>query len=311
MPTDPHSDEVSQTYRSATDSALGDMRSSAKWLLGAFATTGAVVFAGIQLTSLKDLGTRQDSWRLPVAMLGFLMVIAGIIMAVAAIGRFLRRFPVTAKDLASKSGRVFDLGRESVDHDPTILGEYPDFPALWSAYLKNIAAIHQMNAGPEPIVGTYGDQTPLPTERLALNRAIANSKTMVLIMGRALTRASFVITSERYRAALMWVGIGAGVAAIGGLSFAVAVAQLQPSTASLPTLVRPATQVDISILPESPHRTQLASVLGPECDLNALKGVVLEQEGADTFNVAFFGSHYCRSSTFLLGPIDAVVRIQN
>src|SRR5690242_2358425 len=92
------------SFSGDVSAALGDMRSSAKWLLGAFAATGAVVFAGLQLTSLGDINTDVDPWRMPTAIVGFGLTIVGIAIAIGAIGAFLRRSSVTAKDLVNGGG---------------------------------------------------------------------------------------------------------------------------------------------------------------------------------------------------------------
>lgn len=288
---DDGSANLTKSYQADADSALADMRSSAKWLVGTLATTGAVIFAGLQLTSLKDINTGRDGWRLPVALVGFGLAVAGIIGALAAIGQFLRRFPVTAKELATSRDRSFARARESVENDPTILGEFRTFGELWDAYNRAVETI-----------GTSSDEDD--RKRLQENSAV-----MLRIMHRALIRAGLVLTSLRYRDALALAGIGAITAAIGGGAFAVAVAQPHAQVATLPTLVRPATQVSVAIAPHSPHRADLASALGPKCDLNKLLAVVLEQENADTFKVAFLASQYCRSAVSVLGPDDAVVSL--
>ncbi len=264
------------------------MRASAKWLLGAFAATGAVVFAGLQLTSLANVNGRADPWRIPLAMAGFGGTVLGISLAIGAIGGFLRRFGVTAKALVFDPRRDYRRARESLEDDPSVLGVYTSVGQVWTALLVCV----------ERLRADDGSQDDRDTA-VALNSVLAN----------AVSSAALVITARRYRRALVLVACGALVAAIGAGAFAVAVAQPKEVQAVLPTLVRPPTTVDVAILPTSPERARLQSLVGSDCDLANLTGVVLEQKAVDTFDVAVAATGRCRSAVMTLTGKDAIISI--
>jgi hypothetical protein len=281
---------AASSFARSAEAALTDMRSSAKWLLGAFAATGAVVFAGLQLTSLGNVNGRVESWRVPAAMAGFGLTVLGIAIAIGAIGSFLRRFSLTAKDLVLSSGRDYELARSSLADDPSILGVYSSVGEVWKELNVCTQQLRDRNAA-------------------SAKNAEDTAAALNLMLTNALTRASLVISSRRYRRSLVFVAGGALVAAIGAGVFAVAVAQPEASRAVLPTVVRPLTTVTIGILPSTPERARIASLLGLSCDLSHLAGVVLDQKGADIFEVAVAGSGECQSAVLTLTADDAVVSI--
>lgn len=288
MPADPAGAAAPPaTFSARVDSALSDMRSSAKWLLGAFAATGAVVFAGLQITSLGSVNARAEPWRIPVAMVGFGLTVIGIGLAIGAVGDFLRRPPLTAKDLVQKAGGDFEAARASIAGDPTLLGSYDSVEDVWRDLKTSTAAIEA------------------PDDDHA-----AAAEGLTALLDNAVVRASIVLAGHRYRRALRLVALGAGVAAAGAGTFAVAVAQPKDTQATLPSVVRTPTAVNVSIRPTSSMRSEIVKLLGPECDLTKLTGVALEQLGANSFVVAVAATTDCRSGLLTLHEGDAVVTIQ-
>lgn len=269
--------------------ALSDMRSSAKWLLGAFAATGAVIFAGLQLTSLGTLSPTSGRWRLPFAMIGFAFTILGIAVAIGAIGNFLRRRSVTAKDLVSATNADYATARDSLRGDPTILGEYQSIEEVWCAYLECFESLRA------------DDDEASRKKTMAVAQALGDT------FDQALTRATLVISSRRYQRALRRVAFGVAVAAAGAGTFAVAVAQPKSQQAQLPSVVRPATFVAVAIRPDAPDRSTIQRRLGNECDLNHLTAAVLEQTAMDTFALAVEGGNHSRAAELTVTRADAVV----
>lgn len=274
------------TFSARVDAALTDMRSSAKWLLGAFAATGAVVFAGLQITSLGHVNSRAEPWRVPTAMLGFSLTVIGIGLAIGAVGHFLRRPPLTAKDLVHQSGADYAAARESVAHDATLLGSYESVDQVWRELTASTRAIQS----PDDINAKAAD---------ALTQLLEN----------ALIRASIVMAGRRYSRALRLVACGAAVAAAGAGTFAVAVAQPEQKQALLPSVVRTLTPVTVSIRTNSPQRSKILAMLGTRCDLGRLSGVVLEQQSMDAFTVAVAASKDCHTGVLTLSGDDAVVSL--
>lgn len=283
------------TYAGRVQDALADMRSSAKWILGAFAAVAAIVFAGLQLTSLDKINTTTDPWRLLTAMAGFGLTVVGIIGAITVIARFLKREPLTALQIVSPAvGTDRDIrdAMTSIDHDPTILGQFDTAQEVYDALRQNIATIKNSDTS--------------DAARAAAQQDVA---TLQRILGRVLQRASFVVASRRFGHTLGRVAVWAVVAAVGGGAYALSVAQPGARQARLPTLVRPLTEVTVDFRSDSPHIKAIRKALGSQCPLIGRGGVVLAQRGANSFIVALASDARCRATELSVNARDAVVHL--
>ncbi len=128
------SDENGPEYRGAVD----DMRTSAKWVLGAFAAVGATLFAGLQLTSFGALDLDRDPWRGPIALIALVVALMGVTGAIGTLGAFLARGPLTLRGLVDGDGSDFDEARASLNGDRTILGQIDDVGALREEIAKTV-----------------------------------------------------------------------------------------------------------------------------------------------------------------------------
>jgi hypothetical protein len=98
-----------------TDAATR-IRNSAKYLLGAFAAVGALLAAGLQLTSLGKLSSDRPDHRSQLAALGVALTVLGIALAVGSASVVISRSFVTLSWLAEKDRR-----HRNVDRDKPLL----------------------------------------------------------------------------------------------------------------------------------------------------------------------------------------------
>jgi hypothetical protein len=87
------------------------------------------------------------------------------------------------------------------------------------------------------------------------------------------------------------------------------VAQPKEQQAELPTLVRTATPVTVTIRPNGPSHKKIQGLLGSQCDLRQLSAVVLQQTASNVFVLGVPASKKCNAAELTVGGRDAVVSI--
>jgi hypothetical protein len=121
--------------------AIDQFRSTAKWIIAAFAAVGASLVAGFQITGVGNL----HGWYVWLGFGGLALALASVLLAVFAVARVLLPQQVLLGDL---KGQVSDL----VERDKTLLKAqakdlttlihdyleaYEQFPELWDAAKAN------------------------------------------------------------------------------------------------------------------------------------------------------------------------------
>lgn len=276
-----------KSYVERTEEAVASMRTSMQWLFGVFAAVGAVAFAALQLSDLGALDPIDDKDRLTTAGIALAAVFGGIAAAIWAAARFLKRQPLPIPVLLGNRKLV-----AKVNGDSTILGSYQTLAAVKDDYDARLVILSD---------DQRADEHP---------QASADAEALLKIMRNATARANFLQASRRYSHTLTWSFVGVVLAVTGGAVFAWAVHPPEASTATLPTLVRPGTTVDIAVVTDNTKRRDyLTELLGADCDLATLEGVVLEQLDADTFRIATHAEHDCKAALIEITGTDGLVSL--
>lgn len=300
---------ASDPYTKATD----DLRTAAKWLLGAFAAVGALFGAGVQLTGAGDL-TKEMPSRLAAAGIGFLLVVGGIVLAIYATAKVLRVDYLTLDDILDKS-HLSRLNRN------TALVEPFDSVTELRTTLDNLRP--QLRAGEERLRKAKAAQQQLPPDDTATEQekgaardaakelreargdmaelqsayGVANSA-----RSRAFDAARLLDVRHRFADSANQAVLGAVLTAVGLLSFVWGANPPDPGT--LPTAeVLPQTPTEVKFLLTDAGRAKYKDALGGvSCKTEGvLEGIAMSVSGQE-YRVASKQTAGCTSTWMVLGP---------
>lgn len=211
-------DKAPTQGRGMYQAAAEDLRVSAKWFIVALAAVGATLFGGLQLTSFSKIDQAVDPWRMPLAVGAFIIAVLGILGAVWALASFLSRDPLTLPGMVSGTSREAQAARASIDGDATILGEIADVAALQERIEQTV---DQSRAIASTLRGDEAD-----TDTMKQYQDVSeNLRVLQSIAANVLGRAMLIMANLRYRRTLRRVTGWIALVVVGGVVFAVAVAQ--------------------------------------------------------------------------------------
>ena len=95
---------------SSTSQGVQSYRSAAKWLIASFGALGAALVASLQVKDLGSLSGSEKAW----AIWGFVVAMAGVLLAVAAASSILAAQSVELQEIRDKSylNRYFTSRRD-------------------------------------------------------------------------------------------------------------------------------------------------------------------------------------------------------
>lgn len=212
----PTAEAGSQRYLQGTES----LRSTAKWLLAAFAAIGAALLAGLQLTAVGELGTEQMP-RLIGAIAGFILGLISVVYMIFQTTKILTNSWVTLSELSNeKLDNKLQPTRASKDRKALLqtLQEQIDLnrQELFAHVAETIPDLHSTLRAANRAARGFADSTPEPSNsklwsvaRAAMVQNVANQVTDFANYNR--TRIIFGNLIPRLAVAAAVVAIATGV----------------------------------------------------------------------------------------------------
>lgn len=242
------------------------LRDTSKWLIGAYAGVGAILVAGLQLTSL---GKVEDDTRLWLAIAGAAAALLAVTLGIGAIARVLAPVSVVDND---------DLGANSemqtlTASDPLWLkGMAPDLQTLRTEYTQALTTYQNARAVARDTPSTEADE------------AKANARAAMLALFDPLDRLRkqvlFNKVQNRFKDAKRLLLLSSLVVAAGVIAFAWAANpsdddQAEAKTESSgPELAQPS-PVTLWIDPDRKSLKPLRTALGDTCALDQVKALAV------------------------------------
>jgi hypothetical protein len=187
--------------------AVGRLRTTAQWLIGAFGAVGTALIAGIQLKSLGGVhGTALTETIFSIAV-----GLIGVAAAIWATSNVL--IPIAASPGALLGGREFRKVREQVQQDATLLRDLADtLPELVAA---RTTSLEQSRAAYAAMVAAPNDQALRDAYAVAEDRRKRIGRTIDDLVDLGI----FLRLREVFVAARAWMVVGALLAAAGAIGF--------------------------------------------------------------------------------------------
>lgn len=301
--------------------AIEDLRSAAKWILAAFATVGALFGAGVQLTGVGDLPATASSGRSVSAAVGYLLVVAGIVMAIAGTAHVLRRGNLTLDDVL----QVKHL--KSVRDNHAVAEPWGSVQALKN---RLDALRDEMLIGEKNVNGANAALEELPAldehasrkDKARTDRAEQNVRVAVARMNeltaeydmahaarrRTLSSGALAHVRHHFNVATFFVFLGAVLTSLGLLGFVWGANPPDPGKLAAPPVL-PQTPTAVKFLLTADGQKEYADELGESCPLDtALEGIAMSVSG-DVYTVASKQTDLCTSSWLVLSPKRARVAL--
>lgn len=275
---------------------------TAKWLLITLAAVGAVMTAGLQLTSIGTLDVPESmQWfsnnRLFVAVGGFIVGVLGVVSAISLIARVFAPTSVSLESLkrAEQTNRVTPI--KSYIKEAGVLYEYDDSATI---FLRNAHDTLQARTDAENLANQLEAENRPQSEINNAIRTFNNRNNEVvyhqLKARRLFTALRYYSVKKRFNGVSWWVILSAIIAAlgIGALSWAVNPPEepLNPAPYQMPTL---------GTLTLTPLRAQMiAEQIGDAClDVNRqLQVIVLSTTEDGEADVVSLPSDTCNVTRF-------------
>lgn len=241
---------------------IGEIQSTAKWLIGAFAAVGTVLVAGSQLS---DLGEVTDPDRLALAFTGAALSLAGIGIAVWSLGNAVSpQAPTSTGDLVVLEQQRNSLFGKIVARSPELLQEQATSVAdlhqrLVAARVRRLKAEEKRDADPK--------DARAAAEYAACDRRVQDLRT---VAGQLRPIGAYSAAHDAFRRARIVGFAGATLVAAGATIFAYAAHPTKAQAAAVAAVNPIPSQVVLRLTDEG--RDRLAGVVGVGCagDVSAL-----------------------------------------
>jgi hypothetical protein len=255
--------------------SIDQIRSTATWLIGAFAAVATVMLAGSQLSSVGKLTMADDPIRLCTALSAAVVVVGATIFAIYSLSNVLTPVVSSLKELREEAAGSRTGLASFVANDSGFLAGKPDVSTLLTDY--QLRRVDQVNAHRDQVVAEVElDQAEDDTGRTAasakLNRADRRrlrADTEVGILRRAVVSLTqlrgYLTVSKRFeeeRTKVVWSGVAAALAIV---AFAWAANPPQIPAAEPPIAVLQPRPVMARLVLTPAGVTELSGVLGAEC----------------------------------------------
>lgn len=280
------SDPTPDPYQKAADR----IRDAAKWLLGALAAVGAALLAGLSLSSLGS----AEGTRVVVAVVGFALAVAGVLVACGAIGLVVGQSVQVSIDEVS-TGRRYEKVRAELARNPALLGGLPvsietigpEHARLTAEYGKARAAL---------------DADPTnPQRRAAFDAVVTQLKPLDERLPVVLQRAAYFWLRRVFvrNGAVALVAAAVTAAGIGMFAWG-ANPPAKAKARTLPAVVL--TPVEVVVDLTEAGRVAFAGVLGADCPGVDLPGVAIAGGPAGTVRVATAATEDCTAAVIDVAP---------
>jgi hypothetical protein len=241
------------------------LRDTAKWLIGAYAGVGAILVAGLQLTSL---GKVEDDTRVWLAIAGAAAALLAVTLGIGAIARVLAPVSVVdEEDLGANS----DMQTLTESDELWLKGMAPDLQTLRTEYAQALTAYQAARAAAVP---------PSPEADEAKANARATMLALFDPLDRMRKQVLFNKVQNRFKNAKRLLLLSSLVVAAGVIAFAWAANpsdddQAEAKTESSgPELAQPS-PVTLWIDPERKSLDPLRKALGDTCALDQVKALAV------------------------------------
>jgi len=256
-------DDPAQASANQYANGVAQLRTTARWLIGAFGALGAALIAGVQLKNLAGV----SSTPLEEAIASISVGVFGVAIAIWSTSNVL--IPIAASSRALEHTGEFDPLRKAARTDPSMLrGLASNLGALVAALSTSLTtsqnAYHKMAAAPND-PGLRDAYAKAEVERQQIESAVSELTAFGLFLA---VRKRFVVARR-----MMFLGAALATAgAIGFVHFAQTTtpppAPKKPAPAHIVTL----TVVPVRLTADGTHA--LRHKLGPHCRLGRLTAVV-------------------------------------
>lgn len=301
-------DKVAGPPSDPLTAATGDLRSAAKWLLGSFAAVGTLFAAGVQLTGAGNLSTDMPS-RLLAALAGFTLVVVGVVLAIAATTKVMRRDFVTLDDILTEDHlKALDSNDALVEPFDSVTKLRERLNELRPKVREAETAVGAAKAAKDRL-GPDADATQKEVVESAFRVAKADLLELQRAYGiaggaraRALSTGAFFDVRHRFEEASTSVIAGAVLTAVGLLSFVWGANP--PDPGDLPTaVVLPQTPSQVKFLLTNAGREKYRTTLGgSSCNVDVvLEGIAMSVSGQE-YKVASKQTAGCTSAWLVLSP---------
>jgi hypothetical protein len=264
--------------KASEDPILGGIdgvRTTAKWLIAAFAAIGGSLIAGSQLSDLGKL--TDDTGRLLLALLGATVGLAGAAFAIYFTAKVLLPTQVLLGEVIKDEGKTA-IGK-AVAADPGLLeGHGSSIKETHEKYVASLAAY-------EAAWKAYSDETdatkkaPLATE---LSEAEGERNTLAETLNHIRKLALFTAVKDAFSSAAPFIIGGAAAAAAGIVLFAYAAHPEADPKSRVPDLEKPTAVV--ATLSEVKAKG-LTDDLGKDCDLARVHALALSGNAKDGYDI--------------------------
>jgi hypothetical protein len=234
---------------------IGEIQSTAKWLIGAFAATGTVLVAGSQLS---DLGEVTDPDRLALAFVGAALALVGIGIAVWSLGNAVSpQAPTSTGDLVVLEQKRNSLFGKIVARSPELLQEQATSVAelhkrLVAARVRRLAAEEKRDADPK--------NARAAAEYAACDRRVQDLRT---VAGQLRPIGAYSAAHDAFRRARIVGFAGAALVAAGATIFAYAAHPSKAQAAAVAAVNPVPSEVILRLSDEG--RGRLTGVVGVGC----------------------------------------------
>jgi hypothetical protein len=242
---------------------INRVRDTAKWLIGAYASIGAVLVAGLQLTKLGEI---EDHTRLIVAVLAAFGGLLAVAIAIWQVANVLAPVTVKSSDLAANT----EVDKMVVETPLLLQGQAQSLTDLQQKYATALSDYQDKREK------AWGNATLKPAADVAFRRLDALGEPLIQLRYMAL----FVKVQAKFtdaRKTLGWAGLATAICVI---TFAWAAnpsekdQQSSMVAAHGPTLEQPS-RVSVSVSRIRPSLAPLRSRLGKGCRLEEVQAVVV------------------------------------
>jgi hypothetical protein len=281
------------TTESPEVAGINRVRDAAKWLIGAYASIGAVLVAGLQLTKLGQI---EDHTRLLVAVVAAFGGLVAVAVAIWKVANVLAPVTVKASDLAEGT----EVDKMTVE-TPLLLQAQAD--SLVDLQQKYVNALHD-----------YQDKREKAWDNTALQPEADVAKSRVDALGEPLGQlrhmALFVKVQAKFTEARKVLGLAGLGTAICVITFAWAANPSEKSKQSAmagkhgPTIEQPS-RVSVSVSRIRPSLAPLRRRLGKSCGLEEIQAVVVGGSASEP-EVVTLPLNGCNVERFIAGDVIGI-----
>jgi hypothetical protein len=229
-PEDPEPDaapSAGEAFRQRTEKRVEDVRDATRWLVTTFGAVGAILVAGLSLSSFSAIEASSDAdHRLWVTAAGIALAGLGVVVGIAAASAVLTPVLPTVDSIGESRGRRIREFRGR----PEYLSGYVDFEELRTTYKESVDRLHRAAQVRQAKAAACDAAPSDPKRRERAEKELAEAegaeadaaddlRDRTEELGAVFPTFSYLITLRRFYWARIAMALGA-VAIVGGVAAA-------------------------------------------------------------------------------------------